>query len=259
MADAAPVKIANAIGEEATELLFSLGRYLDSNDARVIRWNDELSKAMPAGRATAFLVMADVAHMTGDIVLTEKLLTRAETAGADPAWLIARRQGIYSNLGYASKALEQAKQLFSIRMQNIGMGIAITVGNGGFSFARDLLEQARLAKVSLDHVDQIDEIERIAEGTRDLGITDEQFARVLDIAGQLMRARGLLWLDRAPRLSFDDEMGCPGIRYRLEVTPEEAVDMDFEFIDQLIAADLDRIPLTVGFVGTLEPVAAEAT
>ena len=251
-----PVKITDTVHDEATAVLFSLGRYLEADDPRVLHWNDELNKAMPAGRAHAFLVMADVAHMTGDIELVERLITRAETAGAQGPAVMSRRQGIYSNLGYASKALKQAKDLVSVRMHNISMSLPTTVCNGGFHFARELLEQARLAQLPLEHVDQIDEIRRIAAGTLGVPFTDEEYASVLDIAGQLLRERGLLWLDRAPRLSFDDEMGCPGVRYRLEVTPEEAVEMDFLFIDRLIAADLDRVPMTVGFVGTVETVEA---
>lgn len=253
-----PKKTASVIYDEIMSVILVLGRYLEADDPRVLRWNDELTKAMPAGRAIAFLTMADVAHVMGDMELFERMISRAETQGANEAEVRARRQSIYNNLGYASEGLKLIQGLYSIRAQNIGSGLPRAVSTGGFSLARDLLEQARLAKLDLSHVDQINEITQIAEASRNLGLPDEEFARVLDIAGGIMRERRLLWLDRAPRFSFDDEMGCPGIRYRLEVTPEEAAEIDFEFINKLITADLDRVPFTVGFVGTLETALAEA-
>lgn len=235
-----------------------MGRYLRPDDPRILHWNDELTKALPAGKAVAFLTMADVAHLTGDMDLFERLIARAETHGASEMQIRGRLQSAYNNLGYASKSLEQLRGLFSIQSQNVGIGLPRSISSGGFEFARTLLAQARLANLDLSHVDQIDEIRRIAEGTRDIAVPDEQYARVLDIAGDVMRAHSLLWLDRAPRYSFDDEMACPGIRYRLEVTPEEAVEIGFEFIDRLLAEDLDHIPLSVGFIGVIDQATTEA-
>ncbi|UVH54695.1 hypothetical protein NWF24_17770 [Variovorax paradoxus] len=245
-------KIADAVHQEIVQVLTPLGHFLAADDPQIVAWMDALEKALPAGRASAFLRMADVMHLTGNIDQVDRFITRAETNGIDP-WLgRSHRAAMYQNLGLFSRAQSEARLVFSVQYQNVGMGLPHAVGNGGFGFARELLEQARVAQIPLDQVDQLDEIERIADGTRDLGVPDEAFARVLDIAGDLMRERGLLWLDRAPRFSFDEEMGCPGIRYRLEVTPEEAAEMDAEFIDRVVAADLDRLPLTVGFVGTVE-------
>lgn len=65
-----------------------------------------------------------------------------------------------------------------------------------------------------------------------------------------MRERQLIWLDDAPQLSFDEEMDCPGVRWRVDMSPEDATDMSFKFIERLVAADLDSVPLTVGFIGS---------
>ncbi|UST52928.1 hypothetical protein NF681_11290 [Comamonadaceae bacterium OTU4NAUVB1] len=250
MTNPSPEKVAIEIPEAVSELLFHIGHYIPSDDPRIIGWIDDLTKAMPAGRAEAFLAMAVVSHITGDIDRAVRFFERAETAGAPRQWLARLRCAVYQNLGFFTEAVIHGRQAFSIEVHNVGMGLPIVAAAGGFGFVAELLEQARLGQVDLGYVEQIEEIRQIAQFAQSNDIPDERFSAVLDIAGSLMRERQLIWLDDAPQLSFDEEMDCPGVRWRVDMSPEDATDMSFKFIERLVAADLDSVPLTVGFIGS---------
>lgn len=246
-----PLARIDEIENQLAELIVLLPRYLDSDDPRLVQWNDEAEQCLQAkgNRAKVHEVKAILAHMIGDIDFAERCLTRAETNGASDIALSATRVAIYLNLGFAGKALEVGRQWFHVGRLNLSQGLPKVIGSGGFKFAAEMLDAAQAAKIDCSPISQYDAILKIATAAKMNVYSDAQYAKVLDLAGEIMRANRLFWLDLEPRISFDAEMDCAGIRYRVDVTPEVASELNSQLTDKIVEADLTVIPLTVRFIG----------
>lgn len=256
-----PQAVSVEIDDEVLAVLLPLSRYLSPDDPRVIDWMDRLDRALQATRMRwlTFMSMGNVMHITGDADRMNRFFDRAAAAGAKPHQIAGYRGRMYQNLGYFSRSLEDLTSVISIRAHNLGMGIEVVTGVGGFRLVADLLDQARLAELGLDHVPQIEDIRQIAAFASRAPFSDEQYSAVLDVAGELLREQGLLWLDLSPQFSFDDEMDCPGVRFRVDLTADEAANMTFAFIDRIVHRNLDSVPLTVGFIGVKAEEPEEAS
>lgn len=246
-----PKTVAGEIHKELQTRLLTIPRYLEEGDSLYIQNMDELQKGLFATRVESLLAMATLAHMTGDIDHAERFMARAETAGASAVDVTAQRVAMNQNLGYASRALGLCEQAIRGPKIVFSFGLPVLPGVGGFSLLRLALETAEAAKIDLRRVDQIEDIRFMAQATAALPFTDQQYAAVLDLAGEILRARKLFWLDSAPRMFFDEEMQCAGIRYRVAVPPEEAAVMESELVRAIVGNNLDDVPITVGFIGVL--------
>ena len=251
-----PLARIEQIERELSELVVLLPRFLERSDPRVIQWEDEIERSLQGkgNRAKAFEVRAFLAHMTGDIEFVERCMERAEINGASELALAALRTTIYSNLGFSTKAQEAGRRAFEVARLNLAIGVLWMTSAGALNFAAKLLDQAALAKIDCSHITHYDAILKVASYTKMNVFSDAEFGKILDMAGELMREKKLFWLDLAPRISFDAEMNCAGIRYRLDVSPEEASELNSQLTEKIVEADLVLVPLTVRFIGVqLEP------
>lgn len=247
-----PIKKADEILNEMGELVILLHRYLSWDDERVIAWRDRLDAGLVSGgRSRTFEVLAMLHHLHGDVDGMDRLYERALAAGASSLEVAADRIPVYLNLGFTSKALSDCRLCYSANNLNIAIGLPFVVASGGFSLAARLIKSAELAKIELSHVSQIQKIMQVAQGASMNSFDDTQYAKVLDLAGDVLRENRLFWLERAPRFSFDAEMRCVGFRYRVGVTPEVATALTNDFTNRLIDTGLIEVPVSVRFIGTL--------
>lgn len=251
MTAAIPARAFDKIHQEVSRLLAYIPRFLEIDDPQLMKWEDDLEQ-LP--RSQKFLGLALLRHLTGDVEAAEKMFIRAETAGANNLEVMGLMLPVYLNLGYASKALEICRTTFSVKALNIGVGLPLALASGGIALTSELMSAAKKAQLDLSHVSQIRQITRIAEETALLASADAMYAKVLDVAGSIMRKHRLFWLEQSPRFSYDPEMGCIGIRYRMATTPEEASILNEEFISSLISSELIGIPMTLSFVGANVPL-----
>lgn len=253
MSAAIPVKKVKEIVDEMGNLVVLLQRHLTWDDERVIAWRDRLEAGLVSGeRSKTFLAFAMLHHLYGDADTMERFYDRALAAGASYLEVASDRIPVCLNLGFASKALSDCLQCYSVDALNIGSGLPFVVSSGGFSFAAKLIKAAELAKIDLSHVSQIQQITQVAQGAAMNSLDDAQYAKVLDLAGDVLRANSLFWLDLAPRFNFDAEMCCAGVRYRVGVTPKAAAELTNDFTNRLIDSGLIEVPITVRFIGTFE-------
>lgn len=199
--------------------------------------------------------MAFIEHLQGDLEMAERYFTRAEAAGQKSFGLASLRARVCQNLSRFSKSAEWARKVPWVEGHEADVGLMLLSGSGAFFAASNLLIRADLANMSQNfrQLEAMREIAKWVDG-QDL---DEQISKVLDLAGEMMIFRRLFWLDLSPRIQFDAEMQCPGVRFLLEVTPEEAALMNEELIDKIVEAGLDAVPVTVGFIGLTESQLAE--
>lgn len=245
--------LSERVSDEIGDIIRMQPTYLEPEDPRIMTWTDELSKQIQANkdRGNAFAGLAAV-HMTmGDMEGADRYLERAFTAGGTLEGVASHRARIYQNLGYFSKAVETARDVPWGSAGMGGMGLSIFGGSGGFHEMANLLREASTESVSEDKIlAELGEVHAVAAwADRNASIPSARIEAVVDLAGAMLREHSLFWLDVSPTLQFDEEMDCPGIRFFVALSPEDATRLNFQLIEQVIDRGLDSVPVTVGFIG----------
>jgi len=182
----------------------------------------------------------------------EEAIAKARKADAEVAQILTTQAVCYANLGFASKALSAFRRVVDIQNMNVTVGIHTGVACGAFQRIEELANQAELAKMDLSGIKNLPKWRAAAAAMSHQGVTDDEYARVVDLAGEVIRSRKLLWQDKAPGVVANG-LDCPVVlTMRVDVTPTEAAQMSLEFADKMIDADLHLMPLLVAFVGTAQ-------
>ena len=220
-----------------------------------LRWRslwksaNELSKddAMSASILCAMLLSA-----AGDLEGAEYWLRNLEQLG-DASRALSWRMCLLGNQGYASRALELAPTVLANPAPVPFAEVAIAASwFGAFTSIVQAVNNAIQQHKVLVKVTQQVEIARQADHVMSLlGVTESQYAAVLDVAGEMMRARRLAWSETSSFHIIDEAPEQLGILmiYRIHVSPEEASDMNFELASTLVDRDLDKPGLSVSFQG----------
>lgn len=113
-----------------------------------------------------------------------------------------------------------------------------------------------MANLDLNVIDQIDDIRAMAAAAASFGFDDEDYGKLLDIPGAVLREERLFWLDAAPQFHLDEDMGVFAVRFLIDVSPERAAALTAEVSKRIVDASLEAIPLSVAFVGVAETAEA---
>ena len=249
-----PKTKASEIKSELNELTAVASEYLDAADPRVLGWSDELETCVNASRSEAFSAMSLLAHLRGDAEQALRLLERAYTAGLSADDARSQQISMLANLGLFSQASERCQEYLDMGLdRQFGAPSPGTIALvGSFKVLAHMLQRMENAGMHsvLEQLPQIHRLRQIAAGTHESGVPDAQFAAVLDLAGAVMRERKLFWLNLEPDMWFDPEMHSVAMRFHFGCAQSVASAMSEEFLDRLIAADLDRVPMSIIFHGT---------
>lgn len=246
-----PQTVASKVLEELKAFVRVVPRYLDETDPRLVAWNDELDKGFSVARRETFKARAIIAHLSGDVDFAERQIERAETMGEPYHEARGARMSIYGNLGYFSRTADLGAELCREEpMVSVPNNPATLAASGAFAALRKVLEISEQRGNFLMNHPQFEQLRQIAAGTRDLGHPDAAYSAVMDLAGTVLRDRRLFWLGTSPTVFFDDEFKSVGVRFKVLCSPLEASAMESDFLDRVLSAELDAVPLSVGFVGT---------
>lgn len=244
-----PVTTIEVAGREMDAAIVDLGHFLANDDERVVAWDAEIDKSFLKEPGFAHAGWAQLAQLRGDIEMVEHHVARSKKNGFDAQMVNHIAFMAYANLLYGTKGSALAQTHVDVKFQNIGKSIGTVASLGAFSRVNTLLVQAEAAAIDISHVKQIDTIKLMATEMSQAGVSDAEFAKVIDAAGDVMRQRRLFWLESQPRFGFDHGIGCAMIRHRVDVLPSEASSMNLELATILLDRRLEHVPLTVGFVG----------
>lgn len=245
-----PATIAARLQTQINDGMSSMKRFRDDSDFQLLRWQEEIGKLKAADPGAAALALALVAHMMGKIDDAESHFAQAEYCGFAPVSIGLGRLSVYANLCFASKALEQYRNFVDIKYMNLSDCVFQGGSCGAFQQAASLMKQAELAKVELTIDGTLVKLTQAAEALARWPVSDDQCARVIDAAGEVMRGHRLFWQDPAPKISVNSDAGTVAMRLRVDTTPAMAAQMTMETADKLIEQELDSLPFFVSFVGT---------
>lgn len=156
-----------------------------------------------------------------------------------------------SNFLYASKARELASDALRVHTNHDQIFFScVTIG--AFQTICDAIDRANEERRVILANSVIPLSRKAVAVLQALDVTERDVAACIDVAGEMLRARRLMWLDNAPNVHITgDAVGEPGIAldYKLAVNPADAASLTWELCERLIDRDLYRLGVTIGFVG----------
>lgn len=257
MPSANPEELATAIGERIDRLLHSVGRFgsvPDFERRQIARDLDSLAKT---DAASGFLFRSVMASLDGDEAEAERLAAKAAALGkADEADVV--RIFTLANYGRASAALALARRELYAGRADVSRIIPAAVGAGAMFTVTRLVEESVAAGqvLAAQANPSIQLAKKAAKSLTLAGRTEDELAAMLDVAGDVQREHGLLWLDRQPHIialtGDESEDSAPGVHYyfRVDVTPREAAEMTGDVGWRLVDRGLVLGGLSVAFVGS---------
>lgn len=193
--------------------------------------------------------------MVGDVQQMERWLKNIAALGYKREAAFERLQ-CFSILGFASQACEVASEVYrdpgTANFCDISAHVATS---GGFSLVKAALQCANDNKQVIKMTERLILFRDASTVLEQMGAPDNVVTLVYDVVGALLREQRLLWVGGGPKVFFfPKEDGGPSFHadFHLAVNVQRAAELTWELTERLVAQDLDRYPVTVSFIGTLE-------
>lgn len=200
------------------------------------------------------LMRSTLYSATGEFAMAEKMISNMD---ANHGYDQARSARVHHlvNHGFATDAMRLVDLFFANRVQYNFVEIAeLVMAAGGFNKVVEKLEQSQSNQEVLKMTTTVlDTARRSVEVLKQLDVSDEQVAAMLDLAGGILRANRLFWQGRLPDIRvLLTEQGGPALifDYRVFVSPQKSACMNWELTELLVGQDLDIPGIHIGFVGT---------
>lgn len=186
-----------------------------------------------------------------------EIVANIQANGAIDLARIASLQ-LNANFLYAAKAQSLVAEVFDNPCDwDYHRIISSAVTVGAFSEIALGIKKAQLDSRAITVTKLIPIALKASETLAELGISDAQVALCLDVAGEVMRSRRMLWMGSGPDIYVvPASSGTPAvsIEYRVPISAVDASSMSWELTEKIVDRDLYVPGLSVGFLGVLEPV-----
>ena len=245
-----PATKANGLIERVDRFMHDHPRYADESNLTARRILNDSESLKHADIGQYYLVRACVRSLYGDYGEAMRLLGVARRYPLAPAWLLSTHMGINANYLYATIAqevMDEYTATLHTYVPDAGLHMASI---GAFQSFNKLFEKANKANLAFADVRQAQRMHEAANLLARLETTDADCAKVIDVAGEELRARSLFWLDASPDLVVDYDMQEVGLTFRVDVRYTEACEMMNGVVHKLMERGLQSIPLTIAFLGT---------
>lgn len=216
---------------------------------RIERECDDIAKT---DAVLSSLTLAFLHSTVGNFETSERWFLNAERIGGFDRAQVERLTSLV-NHGFATRALEIEALAYQHRANNTLMEIAekfCTIGafHGVVKAVKESQSKGEVLKMTGIYALAQDAVEVMDQ----LGVTDAQFAAMVDVAGELLRENRLLWQTSFPDIRvLKDQDGGPSLsfEYRVGLSPREAVDLGWTLTERLIERGLDRPGINLDFLG----------
>jgi len=213
------------------------------------RWSRESDALMRVSVFEGCLVKARLGEVLGDVSEVEYWIDNAQKNGASRAELAEHLLVAYCNLGYASRGLKIFRDWVDVAHGNIGRTVRLTPAVGAFQYMNFLLNTAAKANITLNDGEQWPMASEASTVLAKNGVDDDVCAKVIDVAGHVLRKHRLFWTGPQQALLVDGPADAVLMRFNVGVSFEQAAALNLEAIDLLIERDLDTCPFKIDFVG----------
>lgn len=256
-----PLTKAGELDNRIDQALSQMGRYSSTSELLTRRLLRECESLIEIDAPSAYHLIAYIHCFCGNRKKALDAIENAQLLGYPLANI--KRAAILANLGYTTESLESVKMSINsqepVQFQEL---MEVGICAAGFHAVVSAVDSTVANKVlKLDP--RMLQLTREAATLIDaLGCPENLVGRMADCAGEIMRQRNLLWVHRTPQVSIvetDSEHKTLQFTYTVDVTHEDAAQMNWELAGKLIDADLWPNPTTnivVNFQGTTLEVPA---
>lgn len=245
-----PKTKADEILEDIGTYLSTAAHFLDYDDQPfyVKKWLKAANDLMKVDAALGSLVHAKINELHGNLQQIDYWHDNINKLGFRPCTLAGHRIVAYSNLGYASKGLQEFRNHVDISYGNIGQNLWLGIQTGAFQHMKHLINQANRGNIELPEKN-VAIGQQIAELMAASGTTDDTCSAIMDVAGEVLRKHRLFWLGEQASYIINDLENLVLMRINVDVTYKDASDMTTEAAHILIEKNLDTAPFMIDFVG----------
>lgn len=244
--------IGSTLIKELNSVLLGMGRYVSPNDIRITRWLRAADQLMNADPVEALTVKAITYSLTGNTGQAIYYLDNAAIAGPSNPMVLLNRCTTLTNLGFLSEAQSVFARVGSPKAGLFPMAASLGFNCGAFRAMAAVIEEARKMKLDTDFL-QGAPIEDAANLLTSKGLDDSFLASQLDVAGEIMREVGTMFMGDAELfVANDHEDPLLSLVYQLPVNAYEAEELDSELAIRLIRKKIALSPfVSIGFVSGL--------
>lgn len=220
--------------QDANRLLDNLRHYLPKDDLRLRRLLAEADKLMHADPREAHSIKGMVYQLSGDFEQALSHMDIAINLGPENPIGIANKCSVLINSGYFSEAQKLYVKVGSPEKGNFPMGTLLGLGTGAYREMDKFLDVARKMKLDLAAFDA-GTIGNAARLMNKHGLSDEELARFLDVAGEIMREENVVFCDMPEVFAWDaSDDPALSITYKLPVDAYRAEQLDCELAERLV-------------------------
>ncbi len=237
--------------EAINSFVLKATRFIDPQNKPIefARWNRESDALMRVNVVEGCLVKARLGEIQGDASEVEYWIGNAQKNGVSRSELAEHLLVAYCNLGYASKGLDTLRSWVGVAHGNIGRTLRLTPAVGAFQYMNFLLNAAVKARIELNDAQPWPMASEASAVLTKNGVDDDVCAKVIDVAGEVLRKHRLFWTGPQQPVLVDDQADAVLMRFNVGVSYEQAAALNLEAIDLLIERDLDTCPFKIDFVG----------
>jgi hypothetical protein len=256
MAQLEPLELVKSVQERLLALLHTIGHLGAVNPMEHRRLERDIGIVEVTRASDAHLLRSILASLDGDIDEAERWTQNAGQLNHPEA--NQARLFTLANLGFASRGLAHARQSMRAGMADVSPMFGAALAVGAFTTITRIVDETPAASQMLAAIanPSIEVARRGAKALALAGCTEDDLARVLDVAGEVLREWRLLWLDPQPGFialdGTEGDGGAPGVHvsYRVDVSPTEAAKMESEVANRLAERDFMPIGVSVSFIGS---------
>lgn len=254
-----PDELAYALGQRIDHLLLTIGRFGAVPEFERRQIDREIDRLAKTDAGNSFILRSQMACLDGQEAEAERQVSKAALCGATADRVAAVRLFNLANYGRASDGLAHVRRELRAGHAGVSSMIPAAVGVGAVSTVTRVVDESVVGnQVLAAPANESIVLAKKADAALKLaGRTEDEVAAVLDVAGEVQREWGLLWLDRQPQIialiGDESEDSAPGVHYhfRVDVTPREAADMTGDVGWRLVGRDdLARSGISVAFIGS---------
>lgn len=244
MTSAAPLLNTSYVVDGVCDLLAQATKYYSPSDFQIRRLATEANKVLQANPAIGHLVLAFTKQLSGDGNSVRHHLENAIRFGAPRQQVAEVAMTCFTNLGMFSDAMSSYREAGDPQSGRFTHLYYLAGSCGAFRQIARFEETAMRMHLDLSGIDKRDLFRHANEVLEKTRTTDEEIATLLDIAGEVMRARGLFFIGPSPDICVldDDETDCcVFLTFAVSENPEIAAEMMFD-LAELAADKMPRIP-----------------
>lgn len=238
-----PATIADQLTSQISRLYLDTHSYLSEDHPTIKQFLPELEKLGKVDGVMRMLLLARLSALTGNREQVDYYLRNAKKAGApDNSHDLAALTALLS-LGYYSEMLPVIRRCLQPDRGLQNLFFINTPANCPFHILEEAYLQA--SKLKISNLPSEPPFAHDFVSTMDAwGDTDDDYAAVLDIAGQILRERKLFVMGTLVSVNHCDEHILIG--YRVDTDIDTAIDMTCDFAERLAFSKL-KIPSSLIF------------